>query len=87
MGVYIIVIIFSLYFAHVLYGIGKIYLQMVITLCEAIVFIPLALYLANIMGVNGVMVALILSNIPCLITNVIQYNKIISGRATGIWAR
>jgi Na+-driven multidrug efflux pump len=54
-------------------------------LCEAILFIPLALYLAKIWGVEGIIIALIIVNLPCAITNVIQYNKILQGNAHGIW--
>lgn len=85
LGIYIFVIIFSLYFAHILYGIGKIFVQMLVTLCEAIVFVPLALFLSKSWGVEGIITALIISNLPCAITNVIQYNKIINGVAHGFW--
>jgi O-antigen/teichoic acid export membrane protein len=87
MGIYIIVVIFSLYFANILYGTGKIFVQMIVTLSEAIMFIPLAIYCGKIMGINGIIIALILSNIPCAITNTIQYYKIINQRATGVWNR
>ena len=87
MCVYIIVIMFSLYFANILYGTGKIFVQMITTLAEAIMFIPLAIYGSKLFGLNGIIIALILSNLPCAITNITQYFKIINGRATGIWAR
>jgi O-antigen/teichoic acid export membrane protein len=87
MGIYIIVVIFSLYFANILYGTGKIFVQMIVTLSEAIMFIPLAIYCGKIMGINGIIIALILSNIPCAITNTIQYYKIINQRAAGVWNR
>ena len=85
MGIYTFVLIYSLYYANVLYGIGRIRMQTYVTLAEAICFVPLALTLGSAMGLNGIVITLILVNIPCAITNKIQYEKIMSGRARGIW--
>ena len=87
MGIYIVVIMFSLYFANILYGTGKIFVQMVTTLIEAIMFIPLAILGSKMYGLNGIIIALILSNLPCAITNIVQYNKIITGKARGLWSK
>ena len=87
MGIYIIIIMFSLYFANILYGTGKIFVQMVTTLLEAVMFIPLAIWGSKLYGISGIIIALILSNLPCAITNVTQYYKIINGKARGIWAK
>ena len=85
MGIYTFLLIYSLYYANVLYGIGRIRMQTYVTLAEAICFVPLALTLGSTMGLNGIVITLILVNIPCAITNKIQYEKIMSGRARGIW--
>lgn len=87
MAVYTIVLLYSLYYAHILFGIGFIRLQMIVTLGEAIVFIPLAILGAKSYGVVGIIGALVLVNLVCATTNSIQYKKIMSGRASGIWVR
>lgn len=87
MGLYTAVILYSLYYAHILFGIGHIRLQMYVTLGEALVFIPLAICGAHRFGVEGIVGALILVNIACAVSNRLQYAKIMSGRATGIWIK
>lgn len=87
MGVYTALLIYSLYYAHILFGMGHIRLQMYVTLVEAIVFIPLAVFLSHSMGLEGVLLALIIVNSACAITNRWQYAKIISGQASGIWVK
>jgi len=87
LAVYTFIIVVSLYFAHILYGIGKIFVQMIVTLGSAILFIPISLLFARYWGINGIVIALIMSNLPCTITNVIQYKKIMNGRAKGIWLK
>ncbi len=87
MGVYTALLLYSLYYAHILFGIGFIRLQMYVTLMEAVVFIPLAIWLSEVMRLEGVVLALIIVNSVCAVTNRWQYAKIISGRATGIWVK
>lgn len=87
MAVYTVVLLYSLCYAHILFGIGYIRLQMYVTLGEAIVFIPLAIAGARVYGIVGIVGALVLVNLACAATNSIQYRKIMSGRASGIWIR
>lgn len=87
MAIYIMVIIYSLYFAHILFGIGHIRVQTYTTLAEAVCFFPLAYIGARIWGTPGILAALLFVNLFCAVTNTIQYKKIISGKATGIWIK
>lgn len=87
MAVYIMVIIYSLYFAHILFGIGHIRVQTYTTLVEAICFFPLAYVGAKLWGTPGILAALLFVNLFCAVTNTIQYKKIISGKASGIWLK
>ncbi|GFI34801.1 hypothetical protein IMSAGC014_01303 [Bacteroidaceae bacterium] len=87
MSVYTIILIYSLYFAHILFGIGHIRLQMYVTLAEAVVFFPLAIIGAKVGGTPGIVAALSFVNIFCAVTNTIQYKKIITGTASGIWIK
>lgn len=74
-------------FTSFLNGIGKVKLQMLISLIIALVNIPLSIYLAkNLqMGTVGVIVSTSICLLISLIFYVIQTYKIIKGRAAGIW--
>lgn len=85
MAFYMLVTVFSLFYAHLLFGMGKVYVQMWVTLAEAIVFIPLAICGANFWGVEGVLYALILVNMGCAVTNFYQFHLLSKGKARGIW--
>lgn len=85
MAFYMLVTVFSLFYAHLLFGMGKVYVQMWVTLGEAVVFVPLAIYGANYWGVEGVLYALILVNIACAITNFYQFYLLSNDKAKGIW--
>lgn len=85
MASYMLVTVFSLFYAHLLFGMGKVYVQMWVTLAEAIVFIPLAICGANFWGVEGVLYALILVNMGCAVTNFYQFHLLSKGKARGIW--
>jgi O-antigen/teichoic acid export membrane protein len=74
-------------FSNFLSGIGKIKLSMYHAVFVMIVNIPLSIYLGKHldMGSAGVILATIIGLIPRVIFQPIQYKKIISGRASGIW--
>ncbi len=85
MAFYMMVLIFSTCYSNMLFGIGKIRVITVVTVIEAVVYIPLAVLLGRNLGVLGVIIALIIVNMFCAITNRIQFGLIFSGKATGIW--
>lgn len=87
MAVYVFILMFSLLYAQFLYGFGKIRIQSIITGLEAVAFVPLALCGIRHLGVQGIVLALILVNLACAVTNYIQFNKIIRGTARGIWMK
>ena len=87
MGLYIAVLIFSLCYSNFLYGIGKIWLSTVITVIEAVIFLPIAYAFGNKYGVIGIIESLTLVNSLCAVTNYIQFKKISSNTATGSWDR
>ena len=72
---------------YLINGVGKIKLQMLYGGFGAIVNIPLSILFAKnlCMGITGVYLATIASNIPGMIILPIQARKIISGKASGIW--
>lgn len=87
-GVYEFILIVSTRYSFVLNGIGKLRLQLYVTIVVAVLYIPLAVLIIN--KVNSINVLLILMcaiNIPGLIVNYIQYNRVVNGTAKGIWSK
>lgn len=87
MAAYIAVLIYSTCYSNVLFGIGKIRLITIVTVAEAIVYIPLAVLFGRRLGVVGVITALTLVNVACAVVNRIQFAKLSTGRAHGIWGK
>ena len=88
MAIYIFILIYSMRYSYFINGIGKLRLQLIFTTAAAIVFIPLA-YLTTQYTHNIIwfMIVMCLVNIPGLIVNRIQFYKLISGKANGIWMK
>ena len=87
MGAYTIVLLWSTCFSTFLFGIGKLKVQLLNTVAVSCLFIPLALWLSKSLGITGIVIALCITNLSGAILNPIQYYKIISGKASGIWNR
>lgn len=69
-------------------GAGKAYLSMLIAIFKIVLFIPVAIWLINMCGIVGLILATILINtLPNVILCYIQSKKIISNSLTGIWNR
>lgn len=85
MAVYIFLLIVSMRYSYFLNGIGALRLQMYMTVMS-VVFIP-AVWLANYLShdLSWFMAVMCLCNVPGLVANMIQFNKILKGTATGIW--
>lgn len=74
-------------YSNFLAGVGKVQLSIYHSLFVMVVNIPLSIWLAGPMGlgVEGVIMASILGAIPRYILLPVQYFKIISGKAKGLW--
>ena len=85
-AVYIFILIYSMRYSYFINGIGKLRLQLIFSTIAAILFIPLAYLVVrltdDIIWFIGVMC---LVNIPGLIVNRLQFNKLTNGQAKGIW--
>lgn len=79
------VILYSTCYSNMLCGIGKIYLLTSLTVLEAILYIPLAIFLACNYGCIGIVIALIAVNIPSALINKLQFDKLCKNKAYGIW--
>ncbi len=86
---YVLVIAWNNIFSYFLAGTGKIRLQLLVSAMICIFVIPLVLLLARVSELRSaaVVLATCLVLIPGSVLWPIQTAKIISGRATGLWAR
>ena len=85
MAAYMMIVIFSLSYSYFLNGLNALNLQLLFTVGAALVYIPLAWHLGKTYGVLGIVLALCLVNLPGAVVNMIQYHRIINGRARGLW--
>jgi O-antigen/teichoic acid export membrane protein len=85
MGIYSILLLWSVSFSTFLFGIGKLRLQLINIVIVGLLFVPLSIWLIKSLGINGIIVALCLTNLSGAILNPIQFKMILSGKATGIW--
>lgn len=87
-GIYEFILIMSTRYSFVLNGLGKLRLQLSITIIVATLYIPLAIFVTRYINSINILLALMCAiNIPGLIVNYIQYNKVIKGTAKGIWTK
>lgn len=85
MAIYTLVIMYSLLYAHIIYGFGTLTVATTVTAIEAVLFVPVAIVLTKTMGVHGIVLALILMNVLCAVTNRIQVHRLLNGTAKGWW--
>lgn len=87
MAIYIGIFVISLTYSNFLNGLGKLKIQTINTILVALLFCPICFILGRNLGIVGIITTMCLLNIPGLILNIIQFNKIINGKAKGIWNR
>lgn len=85
MAVYIDLLIWSLCYSSFLNGMGALKIQTINSMLMAILFLPICYLLGNQYGINGILLGMIIVNLPGLIFNVIQFNKIINSKGSKIW--
>ncbi|MCE5345220.1 MAG: oligosaccharide flippase family protein [Bacteroidales bacterium] len=87
LAVSIIVNIGAYIYSIFLNGVGIIKIQLLLSVFGTIIFIPLAIFLGKMFGPPGVVSATALVNLLNVIFFIIQYNKIVNSKATGLWAK
>jgi O-antigen/teichoic acid export membrane protein len=89
MGLYTIISTWNMIFANFLNGVGKIKLQMYLSILMMIVNIPISIFFArNLnMGIGGVILGTSITLFPASILGSIQYTKIIKKNDQGIWSQ
>lgn len=88
MAIYIFILIYSMRYSYFINGIGKLRVQLIFSSGAAIIFIPAAY--AAVSSTDSIIwfiAVMCLVNLPGLIANRIQFNKLINGKAKGIWNR
>lgn len=85
MAVYTGVLVYSTCYSSFLFGMGKIHLITIMTVTEAVLYIPLAILLGKHLGLQGIVASLILVNALCLVCNKVQFTKLSRNTASGIW--
>lgn len=84
--VYNIIVMLLSPYNFFLNGVGKLNLGLRVAMFKLILFLPIALYFVNLFGAVGLVITLIIVNsLPNLLFNTIQYKKIISRTAKGVW--
>ena len=86
-GIYVILYAWSVGQSCFLNGMNILRLQLITILIEALIFIPLAIFMIKLFGLNGIVLALIFANLPATIINTVQVSKIVRNKATGIWLK
>lgn len=86
-ALYVVIDAWNGIYCAFLNGVGKIKLQLYSGIFDMIIHIPLAIYLGKKIGIAGVVLSLVILCGLNMIWTVIQYNKIINNKATGIWSK
>lgn len=86
-GLFVVIANWNNIFAYFLNGIGKVKIQLYYSVFVAVINIPLSVFLAkNLgMGITGVIVATDICLIIASVWAPIQYKKLITGTAKGLW--
>lgn len=84
-AIYVCILVWSISYSNLLNGLGKLRLQTYNIIAVALLYYPICRYLGMLIGVQGVVLGMIILNIPGAILNTIQFKKIISGQTKGVW--
>lgn len=84
-GVYVLLMQYSLAYSSILNGMGKLRLQTINIIVVGLLFYPICYFFAQVFGVNGIIIGMIVVNMSSAILNTIQLNKILNRSATGVW--
>ena len=85
---YVFILIYSMRYSYFINGIGKLRIQLLFTVTAALLFIPLACIVVHLThDITWFIVVMCIVNLPGLVANKIQFNKLINGTAQGLWNR
>ena len=72
-------------YGTIINGTGKVFAQIILTGIIAIIYVPLAIFLGNLCGLSGVLIANAIVFALNYVWSKLQCNKLINQTATGIW--
>jgi O-antigen/teichoic acid export membrane protein len=72
---------------YIINGMGRIGLQFLFSVCEMVLYVPLAIALGKLIGINGVVLSMIIFAVGRAIWTPLQVEKLCRKKATGIWNR
>lgn len=80
-------VFFSMYgcYGFILNGMGKLKLQIIVTSILALLYIPTSYYCGKLLGLNGVLLIFLTNQFINSCWSRIQYKKIVTNTARGIW--
>lgn len=84
-GIYVIIYSLANIFNYIINGFGKLHLQLIFSMIQAIIYIPLAIICCHIFGVKGILIALCLIVAISFLWSPLQTHKLIHHKASGIW--
>lgn len=84
---YIYAVAMMLYgmYGYIINGIGKLWIQIVMTLSLACIYVPLGILFSQWWGLNGLLILFSITSLCNYCWARVQYHKLINSRATGIW--
>lgn len=83
---YVLILTVSMRYSYVLNGFGTLRLQLIFTVTAAVLYVVLAFLAAHFThSINYLLMVMCFVHLPGLVANYLQYKKIISGHASGIW--
>lgn len=85
MAIYMILVLYGTCYSNMLCGFGKIKLLTIVSVTQALIYIPLAMKLSSLLGVEGIVLSLVLTTSISAVTNKIQFDMICSHKATGLF--
>jgi len=86
MAAYVVINAWNGIHSNFLNGIGKVKLQLFISLIGSVINIPLAIFFGQNLGIYGVVLSTTIISLISAIFLPIQYHKIMHNKARGIWA-
>ena len=86
-GIYVFLLIWSTGQSTFLNGLNILRVQLYANIFQALIFFPLVFTLGNEFGIYGLVVGLIIANLPAAITNTVQVKMIMNNKAKGIWSK
>lgn len=86
-AIYNISVLYMAPYNYFLNGVGKLNLSVNIAIFKTLAFLPTAIFLSTQYGLTGLIAALFIINSMPNILAVVQYKKLISKEAMGIWNR